>query len=1216
MKTAADDKRQKGSRIAARVRNTNTILLVPVLAVIIIAALATGIGIAGRASEELAFFHSVETVDKFNLYIGRDFALIQKAARSKAVTEWFADEDDAEKRTAAYYEMSDYIDLMTGTELYFAIRESSDEFSITKETTVADFRPFGKLSPENPDDEWYYDLSDSANDYAFNIDIYKTTGERLIWINHKVISNGEQVGVVCVAMSIEPLLRHMFERYDEKSVKGYVINKNGFIQLGSSYVDQIPEVENRHLDEESADPAFNDFIMSYLSNIGGYFSRNAQSEVVKLSKGPYGYASVAPIVDSDWSVVTFYTGSSLFNTAGLLPALSVPAAVFILFMLANAGITRRIVVRPLSNLTDSISETYDEETVIFGCDRNDEIGKLARTIRESWDRIREAHERTRLILDAMPLGCVLLDADFNCIECNEEMIKLFDLKDKTEYTERFYDFSPEYQPDGQPSAEKAKRLVAEAIETGSCRVNWMHKLPDGTLIPAEISLVRVNFGDGRIVTEFIRDLREQNRMTKDIEQRDILLSAVNSAITYLLQAEPDEFENALWRSMGILAAAVDADRVRLWKNFSLDGALYCTQHYEWSEGAEPQQGKGITIEVPYETDLPGWENKLKSGQCINSIVSEMPPEEQVRFSSQGILSILIVPVFLRDEFWGFAGFNDCHSERLFTANEESILRSGSLLISGALLRNEMTQELASALETARAASRAKSTFLSNMSHEIRTPINAIVGMTMIGKSASGTEKKDYAFEKIEVASSHLLGVINDILDMSKIEANKFELSAVEFDFEKMLQKVVNVIVFRVNEKNQKLSVKLDPNIPQRLIGDDQRLAQVIANLLSNSVKFTPEQGSISIHLSLLGEENGLCTVKIEVTDTGVGISPEQQIRLFTSFEQAESSTSRKFGGTGLGLAISKQIVDLMDGEISVKSELGMGAVFVFTFKMERAKDKPGRPLLSENLKDVRILVADDDPETREYFIAIARQMGIACDTADGGQEALDALEQNEEYDICFVDWKMPGMDGIELSHRIRASGAKEPVIIMISAYDWISVEQNAKAAGVNGFLSKPLFPSDVIECIGSYVAEDTVSSEEDSGDENTKSFSGYRIILAEDVEINREIVLSLLEPTLLEIDCAVNGVEAVGIFSASPESYDMIFMDIQMPEMDGLTATRHIRALKTAKAAKIPIVAMTANVFREDIDKCLEAGMNDHIGKPIDFNEILNKLNKYLQPRS
>jgi CheY-like chemotaxis protein len=539
------------------------------------------------------------------------------------------------------------------------------------------------------------------------------------------------------------------------------------------------------------------------------------------------------------------------------------------------------------------------------------------------------------------------------------------------------------------------------------------------------------------------------------------------------------------------------------------------------------------------------------------------------------------------------------------------------MLSSAMMRNEMTQNLVLARENALSSTRAKSEFLSNMSHEMRTPMNAIIGMTSIAKSSPDVERKDYCLGKIEDASTHLLGVINDILDMSKIEANKFELSNAEFSFEKMLQKVVNVINFRVEEKHQKLSARIDPNIPDALIGDDQRLAQVITNLLSNAVKFTPENGSISLDADFAGAEDGICTIRIRVSDSGIGISQEQKSRLFSSFEQADSGISRKFGGTGLGLAISKSIVEMMGGEIWVESEPGRGSTFSFTLKATRANAEH-RPRLSPGVdwKKLRVLAVDDAQDVREFFADIALRIGVPLDVASSGEEAIGAARRNGPYDICFVDWNMPGMNGIELSRWIRGHGGGESLIVLlIASAEWDEIEADARDIGVSRFLTKPIFPSSIVDCLNESMGADGRNAAKDAVSGETDCFEGYRILLAEDVEVNREIVLALLEPTLMDIDCAENGAEALRMYRESPERYDMIFMDVQMPEMDGYEATRLIRALDVPGAKRVPIVAMTANVFREDIERCLESGMNDHVGKPLDFGNVLAKLHKYLPVR-
>jgi len=529
-------------------------------------------------------------------------------------------------------------------------------------------------------------------------------------------------------------------------------------------------------------------------------------------------------------------------------------------------------------------------------------------------------------------------------------------------------------------------------------------------------------------------------------------------------------------------------------------------------------------------------------------------------------------------------------------------------------------------------SRHKSAFLANMSHEIRTPMNAIIGMVTIGRTASDIERKDYCLMKIEEASNHLLGVINDVLDMSKIEANKFELAPAEFELEKMLRRVVNVIVFRVDEKHQNFSVHIDHSIPRVLIGDEQRIAQVITNLLGNAVKFTPEKGNISLAVRLAEKTDDICTLQISVSDSGIGITGEQQKRLFQSFEQAEASTTRKYGGTGLGLAISKKITEMMGGGIWVESEHGKGSKFTFTIKLQNTEEKKHTLLLSNiNIKNLRVMAVDDDHDILTYFSEIMNRFGVMCDTAVSGEEALELIRQNDGYHIFFIDWKMPGIDGIKLAREIKSHSSGNSIVIMMSAAEWSAIAEEAKVAGVDKFLSKPLFPSAIAEVINECLGVDKEQKEKTQADEIAGIFAGRRILLAEDVEINREIVQTLLEPTQILIDCAENGAEAVKMFSAAPDKYDMIFMDIQMPEMDGYEAARRIRCVEAKQIKNIlanvntsltkgenwnlrkhtPIIAMTANVFREDVERCLAAGMDSHIGKPIDFDEVMDKMRSY-----
>ncbi|MCL1830257.1 MAG: response regulator [Oscillospiraceae bacterium] len=529
-----------------------------------------------------------------------------------------------------------------------------------------------------------------------------------------------------------------------------------------------------------------------------------------------------------------------------------------------------------------------------------------------------------------------------------------------------------------------------------------------------------------------------------------------------------------------------------------------------------------------------------------------------------------------------------------------------------------TKALTDALEEAQSATHSKSSFLSSMSHEIRTPMNAIIGMTQIAAKTDDVTKLKYCLGNIENSSTHLLGIINDVLDISKIEAGKLELDSTPLNIEKMLIKVCNLMTERIELKNIKFNVSLGRDMRMHFIGDELRLSQVITNLLSNAVKFTPAGGSITLSSEEIAAEDNYSILRFSVEDTGIGMTKEQINSIFTAFQQAEISTTRRFGGTGLGLAISKNIVESMGGKIWVESVVDEGSTFIFEIKLERQQQQ-NNAVIFGNIKpsDIRLLIVDPDLEEREYFRSIITKFGMVADEVDTLSSAIDfamnASAAHQPYDVVFCDYSLATDSNIELIRNSSFSITNNNVVMMTTFIDWNKIEDSLFSIGISRFIPKPLFPSSILNSINEIVSNNAKSVDISSGSSNQlPDFSRYRVLVAEDIEINREIAIALLEDTHINIDCAEDGQQALEMFNANQTGYDIILMDLQMPVMDGLESTRQIRALATPEALSIPIVAMTANAFAEDIAECKKAGMTDHIGKPLDADLFVEKLAAYL----
>ena len=529
---------------------------------------------------------------------------------------------------------------------------------------------------------------------------------------------------------------------------------------------------------------------------------------------------------------------------------------------------------------------------------------------------------------------------------------------------------------------------------------------------------------------------------------------------------------------------------------------------------------------------------------------------------------------------------------------------------------EQQQALSNALAAAEEANKAKTAFLSNMSHEIRTPMNAIIGLDSIALNDPDTPPRTREYlEKIGASAEHLLGLINDILDMSRIESGRLTLKNEEFSFRKLLEAVNTMFSGQCQDKGLEYQCRINSEVDDYYIGDNMKLREVLINVLGNAVKFTPPGGRVELQVERAAKFDGKTTLRFTISDTGIGMSKEFLPHLFDAFSQEDSSTTTKYGNTGLGMAITKSIVEMMNGQIEVESEKGAGTTFVVTVTLcdsdrtdlqDEQEIRPG---------EMTVLIVDDDPVACRHAQLVLEKAGIASELASSGPQAVEMVKlrhaRREPYNLILVDWKMPGMDGVETTRQIRAAIGHETAIIILTAYRWDDVLEEALQAGVDSFLPKPLFAGAVLEEFKSALKRKDILARKQQAKADLR---GKHILLAEDVAVNAEIMLMVLQMRQMEADHAENGKKAVEMFAAHPEGYyDAILMDMRMPEMDGLEATRAIRAMEREDAKTIPIIALTANAFDEDVQRSMQAGLNAHLSKPVQPEVLFETLESLIK---
>ena len=535
-----------------------------------------------------------------------------------------------------------------------------------------------------------------------------------------------------------------------------------------------------------------------------------------------------------------------------------------------------------------------------------------------------------------------------------------------------------------------------------------------------------------------------------------------------------------------------------------------------------------------------------------------------------------------------------------------------------LINDELKRQqkiLRDALLVAQKANDAKRDFLSRMSHEIRTPMNAIIGMSAVAFNYLDDKKRTAdCLSKITFSSKHLLMLLNDVLDMSKIENGKLNIRQELFDLKNLVTSLADINYGLATAKGLAFEIVISGFKDELLLGDSMRVNQILLNLLSNAIKFTPKGGSVRLEIRMLRSASDKIWLRFIVKDSGIGMKKEFLEHLYEPFEQADNGIARKYGGTGLGMAITKNLVAIMDGTIEVESQEGAGTTFMVDLPFGVSKvDKK----TAAEMEEMRVLVVDDDNDTCEHAAVLLKGMGVNVDWALNGFEAIEKVRSACEddgrcYDVCFIDWCMPELDGIETARRMRRYVGPDVLIIIISAYDWSGIEEQAKAAGVNAFIAKPFFASNLYNTLL------TVSRKPELGfsavgNKETYDFGGKKVLLVEDNELNMEIASELLKFVNLQVEHAENGKVAVDIFRNSKEKeYALIFMDIQMPLMNGYDAARCIRSSEHPAAGTIPIIAMTANAFNDDVQAAFDAGMNGHLAKPIDVEVLYKTIARYI----